>query len=68
MADHAKDKSRASTVDEFCARWRISRTTFYEEVRDRKLVLRKIRGRSVVTSDDEAAWVRALPVVEPTAA
>lgn len=42
----------------------ISRTTFYEEVKDKKLILRKIRGRSIVTADDEAAWIKTLPVFE----
>lgn len=57
-----------STVNEFCDRWRISRSTFYEEVKDRKLVVRKIRGRSIVTAPDEAAWLARLPELAPQAA
>lgn len=64
-ADDCKD---GFTVQEFCQRNGISRTTFYAEVGDGKLIARKARGRTIVLYDDAKAWRESLPRLEPAAA
>lgn len=39
----------------------IGRTTIYQEVRDGRLVARKIRDRTVVLTEDALAWLRSAP-------
>jgi hypothetical protein len=56
------------TVQEFCQRNGISRTTFYAEVSDGKLIARKARGRTIVLDSDARAWRDALPKLEPATA
>ncbi|WP_416356331.1 DNA-binding protein [Aureimonas phyllosphaerae] len=52
----------ALSVDEFCAWAGISRSRFYREVNDGRIVIRKIGRKSVVTTPDAQAWLAALPV------
>jgi len=54
----------ASTVDDFCVRNAIGRSTFYKEVRAGRLMLRKIGRKTVVLREDEDAWRQSLPVLE----
>jgi predicted DNA-binding transcriptional regulator AlpA len=55
-------------VNVFCQRNGISRRTFYELVKDKKLVARKVRGKTGVTREDAAAWRASLPKLETAAA
>lgn len=52
----------ASSVQDFCKRWSIGRTTFYEEANSGRLILSKIRGKTVVTRAHEAAWAASLSI------
>jgi hypothetical protein len=60
----AEQRRQSSTVNDFCKRHGISRTTFYEEVKDGRLIARKVRGRTTVRDDDEASWLDALPKLD----
>lgn len=51
----------ALTVREFCHRFSISRTTFYEEVKAHRLEIRKIGQKSIVLRDEADRWLAALP-------
>lgn len=51
----------ALTVTEFCHMSRIGRTTFYEEVKARRLQIRKIGHKTLVLADEADRWLRALP-------
>jgi hypothetical protein len=53
----------AYSVDDFARRHGIGRTTAYEEIKDGRLVARKVRGRTLVTIEDARAWREALPKV-----
>jgi len=48
------------TVAEFKRRYSISHTSFYEQVKQRKLAIIKRGRRTLVASDDAAQWVDAL--------
>ena len=62
-------KRRSFTIDELSKRRKIGRTTIYAEINDGRLIARKIRGRTVITDEDEAAWLASLPKVgDPKAA
>jgi predicted site-specific integrase-resolvase len=45
----------AFSVNEFCARWGISRATFYEEVKAGRIDARKVRDKTIITveADDD---------------
>ncbi len=49
------------TVTEFCAAYGIGRTTFYAEVKAKRLRMVKLGSGSRVTRTDAEAWVAQLP-------
>jgi hypothetical protein len=56
----------AYSVDEFAKANSISRAQVYIEIRERRLVARKIGVRTVITDEDGVAWRRSLPVMATT--
>jgi excisionase family DNA binding protein len=48
------------SVKEVCHLLRIGRTTFYKLIHAEELVARKIRGRTVVSHDDLAQFLRTV--------
>jgi len=59
---------RAFSIDEFCRRYDIGRTTAYAEIAAGRLRRRKVGKRSLITEDDAEAWLRALPTISPLTA
>lgn len=53
----------AFTVAQFCHRYQIGRTRFYEEVNSGRLPLRKLGRKTLVTRTDAENWLRSLPLV-----
>jgi hypothetical protein len=53
----------ASTVDEFCERNHICRETAYGQIRTGRLRARKVGKRTLIFTEDEAAWRDSLPVL-----
>ncbi len=49
------------TISEVLARLKVSRSTFYQLVKNREIALRKIGGASRIRSDELDAYVQALP-------
>jgi excisionase family DNA binding protein len=45
----------------------IGRTLLKREIRNRRLIARKVGRRTVIMTDDLAAWLRALPKAGKTA-
>lgn len=68
MSDAIQGNFGGSTISNFCARYDISRSTFYAEVQRKRLVARKIGNRTIVLNDDEAAWRDSLRRVDSTSA
>jgi hypothetical protein len=56
------------SINEFARRHSISPRTVYSEITAGKLVARKCRGRTLITADDERAWLASLPKLESSAA
>jgi len=56
------------TVEEFARRHGIGRTTAYEEIKDGRLIARKVRGRTLITIEDAREWRANLPKVAPATA
>lgn len=54
----------ALTALEFLEWSRISRTTFYKEVKARRITLKKVGKRSLVLRRDAEAWLNDLPETE----
>lgn len=65
MSTSAPDQSRkrASTIDEFADRYGLCRQTIYNQARAGRLKIRKVGKRSVITTEDEQAWLQNLPVL-----
>lgn len=58
----------AYSVENFARRNGIGRTTAYEEIKEGRLVARKVGARTVVLDEDAKAWRENLPKVEASTA
>ncbi|WP_315729126.1 DNA-binding protein [Bradyrhizobium sp. SZCCHNS2015] len=52
---------RSFRVEEIAQRNAISRTQVFMEIRGGRLNARKIGARTIITDEDEAAWLASLP-------
>jgi excisionase family DNA binding protein len=55
---------KAYSVNEFCGRNGISRSTVYEEIRRGRLKVRKLGRKTLITDKAERTWLDALPLLE----
>jgi excisionase family DNA binding protein len=60
----ARIQQRAMSIDEFCQRYGVGRTSAYEEIKQGRLRGLKVGRRTIITEDDAEAWLRRLPVLE----
>jgi excisionase family DNA binding protein len=51
------------SIDEFCERYRVGRTTVYEEIKQGRLRAKKCGRRTIIDDDDGEDWFRRLPVM-----
>jgi hypothetical protein len=56
---------RSFSVKSFCERNEVGKTTVYGEINTGRLRARKAGKRTIITDEDEAEWLKNLPVVEP---
>jgi hypothetical protein len=61
MNEHVEQ--RAFSIEGFAARNGIGRSTAYSEIKEGRLIARKVRGRTLITVEDEAVWRASLPRV-----
>jgi hypothetical protein len=54
-------EQQAYSVEGFAARHNIGRTTVYGEIKEGRLIARKVRGRTIITAEDAHAWRASLP-------
>jgi excisionase family DNA binding protein len=59
-----EDDDGALTVQEFCALYRISRTSVYEEIKAKRLVAKKYGPRTLIPRANARDWFVALPDFE----
>lgn len=52
---------RSFRVDEFAARNSISRAQVYVELKEGRLSARKVGSATLITIEDESAWLASLP-------
>jgi excisionase family DNA binding protein len=57
-------QQRAMSIDAFCCRYGIGRTSVYEEIKHRRLRAVKVGKRTLISEDDAEDWLRQLPVLE----
>lgn len=55
----------SESVDEFCARYGIGRTTFYAEVKAGRLRVVKLGRRTLVPVREGELWFSRLPTAQP---
>jgi hypothetical protein len=60
---HAGPK-RSFRVDEFAARNSISRAQVYVELKEGRLGARKVGSATLITTEDEDAWLASLPTLK----
>ena len=56
-------RQQAMSIEEFCDRYRIGRTTAYAEIKEGRLRARKCGRRTIITDDDGDEWLQHLPVI-----
>jgi hypothetical protein len=56
---------RAFSINTFCDRNEIGRTTAYAEINAGRLRASKAGKRTIITEENEAEWLKNLPAVEP---
>jgi hypothetical protein len=56
--------SELMTVGDFCARYRIGKTSLYREAAAGRLTLRKFGAATRIALEDAEAWAASLPIVE----
>ncbi|MCA1414468.1 DNA-binding protein [Bradyrhizobium sp. NBAIM20] len=56
---------RSFRIDEFAARNSISRSQAYVEVKEGRLRARKVGSTTLITIEDESAWLASLPQAKP---
>ncbi|MBB4378233.1 DNA-binding protein [Bradyrhizobium sp. SBR1B] len=56
---------RSFRVDEFAARNSISRSQVYIEMKEGRLNARKVGSATLITIEDESAWLASLPQAKP---
>jgi excisionase family DNA binding protein len=56
---------RALSIDQFCHRYGIGRTTAYAEIAAGRLRCRKVGKRSLIAEDDAEAWLEGLRSISP---
>jgi hypothetical protein len=59
---------RAFRIEEFAHRNSISRAQVYIELKTGRLNARKVGSATLITIEDESAWLASLPAMNPTAA
>jgi excisionase family DNA binding protein len=57
-------QQRAISIDAFCHRYGIGRTTAYEEIKQGRLCAVKVGKRTLISEDDAEDWLRRLPALE----
>jgi hypothetical protein len=68
MESVAGQAKRAFRIEEFAHRNSISRAQVYIELKAGRLNARKVGSATLITVEDEDAWLRALPSMKSTAA
>ena len=61
-------QKRAFRIDEFAHRNSISRAQVYIELKAGRLNARKVGSATLITIEDENAWLQALPSMKSSAA
>lgn len=59
---------RSFRIEEIAERNSISRAQVYVEIKEGRLIGRKIGSRTIVTDEDENAWLASLPQTKASAA
>jgi hypothetical protein len=68
MDTTAQGSKRSFRIDEFAVRNSISRAQAYVELKEGRLHARKVGSATLITVEDESAWLAALPARNPSAA
>jgi hypothetical protein len=64
----AGQAKRAFRIEEFAHRNSISRAQVYVELKAGRLNARKVGNATLITVEDENAWLASLPAMNPSAA
>lgn len=51
----------AFSIDEFCSAFGIGRNLVYDQIKEKRLKIRKVGRRTIIRAEDAKAWLDALP-------
>ena len=57
-------EKRVFSINEFCSRYGVGRTTAYEEIKAGRLQVVKAGKRTLVPADAAKFWIKNLPVAQ----
>jgi excisionase family DNA binding protein len=57
-------EKRVFSINEFCARYGIGKTTAYEEIKANRLQVVKAGKRTLVPADAAELWLKSLPTAQ----
>jgi excisionase family DNA binding protein len=57
-------EKRVFSINEFCSRYGVGRTTAYEEIKAGRLQVVKAGKRTLVPADAAESWIKNLPVAQ----
>jgi excisionase family DNA binding protein len=60
-------EKRASTIEDFCARFGVGRTLVYAEIKAGRLRAKKVGRRTLIGHDDAEEWFASLPDMQDQA-
>jgi excisionase family DNA binding protein len=57
-------EKRAFSINEFCGRYGVGRTTAYDEIKAKRLLVVKVGKRTLVPRDAAESWLKNLPTTQ----
>lgn len=57
-----RDECGAFSIDQLCQWASIGRTTIYEEIKEGRLLVRKVGRRTIILRGDAERWLSSLPI------
>jgi excisionase family DNA binding protein len=57
-------RRNAMSIDQFCQRYAVGRTTVYAEIKQGRLRGLKVGRRTIITENDAEDWLHRLPAIE----
>lgn len=61
LQDQPREPLLAYSIEQFCIRYSIGRSSAYEEIRAGRLAVKKVGTRTLIAHEEAVRWFNALP-------